>query len=380
MTDTLKIGITCYPSLGGSGIVATELGRALARRGHEVHFISYGVPFRLDLSQPGVHFHEVEVNEYPLFRYPDYTLPLSVKMAEVSKRCDLDILHVHYAVPHATAAYLARQLIGEGRRRPHVVTTLHGTDISLLSADQNYQPVIKYSIENSCGVTAVSESLRRETIDVLGIERDIDVIYNFYEPTPPARDAAEVRRELGVAPDETLVIHSSNLRPVKRIPDLLRIAAAAKRQAPFKLLILAGASFSPYEGLVRELGLGNDVIVREKVLDIENYLAAADVGISTSEKESFGLSILESMAFGKPVIASRAGGVPEVVEDGRNGVLFPVGDIAAFAGGLVKLVQDAELRRTLGAHAAESARRRFGTGAIVDQYLAFYHRIIDQCR
>jgi len=360
--------------------VATELGHALAERGHEVHFISYGIPFRLEVQRPNIFFHEVEVNEYPLFRYPDYTLPLSVKMAEISRAYQLDILHVHYAVPHATAAFLAQQMLGGGKDAPRVVTTLHGTDITLMSQDANYRPIIQYSIEHSCGVTAVSEGLRLQTVDSLGIKRPIEVIYNFYNARPASINRDTVRHQLGVAEEDILLIHSSNLRPVKRVGDLLSALAKANHRNKFKLLILAGASFSPYEKLVEELGLAKTVIVRNKVLDIENYLSAADIGIYPSEKESFGLSILESMCYRQPVIGSRAGGVPEVVKDRETGLLFEVGDIEAIAGGLDYLAENPALREQMGTAGKQRAEELFSTEKIVGQYVAFYQKVIKQCQ
>src|SRR5579863_9992592 len=237
----LSVGITCYPSVGGSGIVASQLGAELALAGHKVHFISYEPPFRLDRNQPNVRFHQVQLNEYNLFKYPDYTLPLAVKMVEVASRFRLDVLHVHYAVPHATAALLATQIAREQRRHtPHIVTTLHGTDITLLGRDPNLMPIIKYSIESSCAVTAVSESLRRETIQVLKTRKPIHAIYNFYRPKPPTRTRTEVRAELGVPEHDFLLIHLSNLRPVKRVEDILKVLGKLRDLPCVKLLVLAG--------------------------------------------------------------------------------------------------------------------------------------------
>ena len=241
----LAIGITCYPSVGGSGIVASQLGSELARLGHKVHFISYEPPFRLDRKQPNVFFHQVELNEYKLFKYPDYTLPLAVKMVEVTEKHKLDILHVHYAVPHATAALLATQITrAHMHRTPHVITTLHGTDISLLARDPNLGPIIKYSIESSCAVTAVSRSLKAETIQVLKTKKPIEVIYNFYRPKSPRKGRQEVRRALRVRKNEFLLIHMSNLRPVKRLEDLLHVMRELKDQPIVKLRFGAGDPFA----------------------------------------------------------------------------------------------------------------------------------------
>jgi N-acetyl-alpha-D-glucosaminyl L-malate synthase BshA len=370
----LHIGITCYPSIGGSGILASALGEALARRGHEVHFISYERPFRLPDALPGLHFHPVQVGTYDLFRYPDYTLPLSVKMAEVSRDHRLDVLHVHYAVPHATAAVLARSLLPDGHR-PRLVTTLHGTDTTLLGHDPAYGPAIRHALEHSDAVTSVSDYLRRETQRVLAFERPIDVIHNFFDPRPPQRTREQVRSELGIGA-ETLILHASNLRPVKRI-DVLLAAAARLRQTgtPFKLLILAGADFSPFAAEVKRLGLGDHLIVRERVVDIEDYFQAADLGLFTSAMESFGLSILEAMCFGCPSVATAVGGVPEVVESGTSGLLVPPGDVDALVTGLKTLIGNPRRRAALGEAARRRAGERFSARVIVPQYEALYRRV-----
>src|ERR1019366_8111738 len=325
----LKIGITCYPSVGGSGILATALGEELDRRGHEVHFISYERPFRLPTNVPRLHFHPVIINDYDLFKYPDYTLPLSVKMAEVSRDHQLDVLHVHYAVPHATAAILARSML-PATARPRVVTTLHGTDTTLLGRDPGYGPAIRHALRQSDAVTTVSAFLERETRELLAVDRRIDVIYNFFEPRPARRSREEVRRELGLR-GEALVFHSSNLRAPKRIDLLLEVAARIRPRDAFKLLIWAGDSFAPFQGEVRRLALEDRVIVLEKVSDIEDYLQAADLGLFTSELETFCLSILEAMCFACPSVATRVGGIPEVVEHNVSGILVPFGDVATMA-------------------------------------------------
>ncbi len=380
MSDHLNIGITCYPSTGGSGILATELGHALAEKGHQVHFISHGVPFRLDISRPNIYFHEVTVNSYDLFKYPDYTLPLAVKMAEVSARYALDILHVHYAVPHAAAAYLAKQMLGrDPNARPRVITTLHGTDITLLGQDANYMPIIKYSIEHSCGVTAVSHSLKEETSYLLNVQKPIAVIHNFFPVRVPSKSKESVREELGIPPDAKVLIHISNLRAVKRVPDILKIVAASKNKEKIKLLILAGASFTPFEKQVEELGIKDQVVVREQVLDIENYLQLADIGIYTSDKESFGLGILESMSFGHPILATKIGGIPEVVEDTKTGFLFPVGDIRGFANGLDHLLANDELMTSMGEKGKERAYKFFSKDQIISEYEDFYRQTLENC-
>lgn len=374
----MKIGITCYPSIGGSGILASSLGEELARRGHEVHFISYDRPVRLPPSAPRIHFHPVGVSSYGLFRYPDYTLPLSVKMAEVSRAEGLDILHVHYAVPHATAALLARSMLEEDRA-PRIVTTLHGTDTTLLGQDPGYGPAIRHALTHSDGITTVSRFMEAETRRVLGLDRAIRVIPNFFEPKVPGRSREHVRAELGLAGGELLIFHASNLRPLKRI-DLLLEAAARLRAGPgrveFKLLILAGGSFAPFESEVRRLGLEGRLVVREEVSEIEDYLQAADLGLFASDSESFCLSILEAMAFGCPSVSTAVGGVPEVVEAGKSGVLVPPGDAEALACAVRELAGDAPRRQALGRAARERARSVFSADRVVRQYEDFYEDVV----
>ena len=369
----LRIGITCYPSVGGSGVLATTLGEELARRGHEVHFISYERPFRLPADGPRLHFHPVVINEYELFRFPDYTLPLSVRMAEVSRDHRLHVLHVHYAVPHATAAILARSML-PWEQQPRVVTTLHGTDTTLLGYDPGYAPAIRHALTCSDAITAVSESLKRETQRVFDFGGSIEVIHNFFAPRPPRRSGEEVRSELGLR-REVVVIHSSNLRPGKRIDLLLETVARVRPRDAFKLLILAGEPFGPFVEHVRRLGLADRVIVREKVNDIEDYLQIADIGLFTSEMESFCLSILEAMCFGCPSVSTRVGGIPEVIEDNESGVLVPSGDVGALASALQALIHDETRRSALGRAAQARARERFSAEIIVPRYEALYRRL-----
>jgi N-acetyl-alpha-D-glucosaminyl L-malate synthase BshA len=371
----LRIGITCYPSVGGSGILATSMGIDLARRGHDVHFICYERPFRLPSDEPRVHFHPVGINDYGLFKYPDYTLPLSVKMAEVSREFRLDVLHVHYAVPHATAAFLARSMLPP-KLRPKVVTTLHGTDTTLLGRDPGYAPALRYALLRSDAVTVVSEFLQAETRRVLGVKRPIEVVHNFFDPRPPRRTREAVRNELGVT-DELVVVHSSNLRPVKRIDLLLEAAARVRPQESFRLVILAGDDFAPFAGAISRLGLERRVSVLERVLDIEDYLQAADLGLFTSDSESFCLSILEAMCFGCPSVATRVGGIPEVVEDGVSGLLVTPGDSGELARALESLLSDNGRRLAMGEAARRRARERFSADVIVPRYEALYRRVCD---
>src|SRR5256885_10596876 len=371
--NTLRVGITCYPSVGGSGVLATALGENLAARGHDVHFIAYERPSRLPSDASHLHFHPVAINDYELFRYPDYTLPLSVRMAEVSRDHRLDVLHVHYAVPHATAAILARSMLPR-EQQPCVVTTLHGTDTTLLGYDPGYAPAIRHALINSDAVTTVSESLKRETQRVFDFDDSIDVIHNFFVPRPPRRSREEVRRELGLG-DEIVVVHSSNLRPGKRIVLLLETVARVHPLNAFRLLILAGEPFAPFSEQVQRLGLTECVIVREKVTDIEDYLQVADIGLFTSETESFCLSILEAMCFGCPSVSTRVGGIPEAVEDNQSRVLIPFGDVAPLAGALEGLIDDKTRRSALGRAAQARARERFSAEVIVPRYEALYRRL-----
>jgi N-acetyl-alpha-D-glucosaminyl L-malate synthase BshA len=376
----LAIGITCYPTIGGSGIVASQLGSELARLGHRVHFISYEPPFRLDLHQPNVEFHQVHINEYQLFKYPDYTLPLAVKMVAVAQKCKLDILHVHYAVPHATAALLATDIARRQKRRtPHVVTTLHGTDITLLGRDPNLRPIIKYSIESSCGVTAVSKSLKKETAQVLKTRKSIQAIHNFYRPLEPSLTRREVRERLEVKDSDFLLIHMSNLRPVKRLPDVLRVLGALKGQENIKLLLLAAGPFDEFMPLAKELGILPNLVICSNVVDIENYIHAADAGLYTSEKESFGMGVLETMSFGKPVVASNVGGVPEIILDRKTGFLEKLGDVRAMAKDVRKLAADPGLTAAMGKAAHARAQREFSAEKSVNLYLDYYREIIAGC-
>ncbi|HEX3356917.1 MAG TPA: N-acetyl-alpha-D-glucosaminyl L-malate synthase BshA [Tepidisphaeraceae bacterium] len=369
----LKIGITCYPSVGGSGILATELGEDLARRGHEVHFISYERPFRLPVDTPRLHFHGVEINDYGLFKYPDYTLPLSVKMAEVSREHRLDVLHVHYAVPHATAAVLAKSML-PAELQPKVVTTLHGTDTTLLGSDPGYGPAIRHALNCSDAITTVSAYLRSETQRLLQIDRPIEVIHNFFIPDRPRKNREQMRRELGID-KEVMLLHLSNLRPVKRIDLLLEVAAKIRPRESFKLVILAGEDFSPFHADLRGLGLEDRVIVRERVTEIEDYLQAADIGLFTSELESFCLGILELMCFGCPSVATRVGGISEVIQDGASGLLSQFGDVPSLVSAVEGLIQNPSQRLTMGNAARDRAREHFSAEVIVPRYEGLYRRV-----
>jgi N-acetyl-alpha-D-glucosaminyl L-malate synthase BshA len=368
---SLKIGIACFPLIGGSGILATALGSELARRGHEVYLFSYAQPVRLDLPQEGLHFHRIDFADNALFPCPDYTLPLAVKMAEVARSQQLDLFHVHYAVPHALAACLASQIVGQSA--PRIVTTLHGSDTTLLGQDPGYRTAIEHALVHSDAVTAVSENLRTQTQEIFNLKREIEVIPNFFAPNKPKRSREEVRHGLGVN-DKFLVVHMSNLRPVKRIDLLLRTIAMSKNRSRLRLFVLAGGSFDPYEPLLDELDLRDTVIVRQNTAAVEEYLQAADAGLYTSEYESFGLSILETAFYGKPVIAFRVGGIPEVIGDSFP--LYPFGDITAAAAALDALVESPKLARELGQQSRARVLEKFSADRVVPQYEALYRRMV----
>jgi N-acetyl-alpha-D-glucosaminyl L-malate synthase BshA len=371
----VKIGITCYPTYGGSGIVATELGLELANRGHEVHFISYANPIRLDAGIPRIHYHEVEVSTYPLFQYPPYSLALASRMAEVAESYSLDLLHVHYAIPHSIAALLARQMLA-GRRRLPFITTLHGTDITLVGVDRSYFPITKFSIEQSDGVTSISQYLRAKTVEVFGIENEIRVIRNFvncemYQPDPERRNRSEL-----ASPGEKLLIHISNFRPIKRVFDCIRILQEVRRQAPAHLLMVGdGPDCMPAERLARELALEQHVTFLGKQGHVERLIPQAHVLLLPSELESFGLVALEAMACGVPPVATDVGGVPELITHGVDGFLEPVGDIEAHAARVVALLSDEALYRSVSGAARQTAQTRFCTSLIIPHYEQYYNEI-----
>lgn len=375
MNRKLIIGIVCYPTIGGSGIVATGLGQLLATAGHEVHFISYERPVRLNLPHPNIFFHAVSINEYSLFKYPDYTLPLSVKISEIYEEYSLDILHVHYAVPHATAALLARLMLGPDCR-PAIITTLHGTDTNLIGKDPHYRPVIKYSMEHSDGLTTVSESLRQQTMENFQVKQPIRVIHNFCDPAPASIPRLELRNSLGVSENEVLLLHMSNLRPVKRIPDILEAFAKLKNREQARLLILAGGDFGPYCDLVEKLGIKDRLLIRENLWEVADYIEASDIGVYASDQESFGLSILESLAHGKPVVATKVGGIPEVIHHEETGILVPPADPAVMAFAIDRLIESAPLRESIGRAAKNDVQNRFRSDKIRDEYIAYYHEIL----
>ncbi len=370
----MKIGVTCYPTYGGSGIVATELGLELANRGHEIHFISYANPIRLDAGIPRIHYHEVEVSTYPLFQYPPYSLALASRMAEVAERYELDLLHVHYAIPHSISALLARDMMARRRRLPFV-TTLHGTDITLVGADRSYFPITKFSIEQSDGVTAVSDYLRQRTMEVFSVEKPIHVILNFvncetYQPDPQGRSAQEF------APGEKLLIHISNFRPVKRVGDCVRILAEVRKHAPAHLLMVGdGPERGPAERLAYDLGVGGNVTFLGKQDHVERLIPLAHALLLPSELESFGLVALEGMSCGVPPVASRTGGLGELVTHGTDGYLEPVGDVGAHAARVTELLTDDALYRRVSGGARQTALTRFCTSLIIPEYERVYREV-----
>jgi N-acetyl-alpha-D-glucosaminyl L-malate synthase BshA len=379
----MRIGITCYPTYGGSGVVATELGKALALRGHEVHFIAYALPLRLDHVAENVHYHEVRVNAYPLFEYPPYALALASTMVDVAKHHGLDLLHVHYAIPHATSAVLARSILArEGIDLP-VVTTLHGTDITLVGQDPAYLPVVDYSLCESDGVTAVSDYLRRETNANFCASCPVEVIPNFVDTERFRRmDKEHFRR--AIAPNgEKLLVHVSNFRPVKRAADAVRVLATLLQSSggdgaasPIKLLLVGDGPDRPTcEALARDLGVADAVRFLGKQEPVAEILSVADVMLLPSESETFGLAALEAMACAVPVVSSDAGGLPEVNLDGVTGYLRPVGDVPAMAAATRLLLEDEPLRLQMAEAARSRAVAEFDVHRIVPQYEAYYERV-----
>lgn len=373
----MKIGITCYPTYGGSGAIATELGIELARRGHEVHFISYAQPFRLSHFQERVFFHEVETGRYPLFEHDNYSLSLAAMMHEVAIREELDLLHVHYAIPHATSAWLAKEMLGRDHRL-RIVTTLHGTDITLVGQERSYLEITRFSILHSDGITAVSDFLKRETVDRFDVPPErIEVIPNFVDPHLYDRDRYPCRRKALLADGEKLVMHVSNFRPVKRVRDVVRIFARANERVPSRLVFVGdGPDRLEADDEARALGIGDRVLFLGKQDSVAELLACADLLLLPSASESFGLVALEAMASGVPVVATNVGGLPEVVEDGRTGMLGEVGDVEAMAEGAVALLSDPARWKATSDAARESARGRFGVDRVVPAYEAFYERVL----
>jgi len=377
----MKIGITCYPTYGGSGAVATELGLELARRGHEVHFISYAQPFRLTQFIDGVFFHEVKVNQYPLFEYPPYSLALAVTMHEVARREELDVLHAHYAIPHATAGWIARDMLQAGGRDVKLVTTLHGTDITLVGQDPSYWSITRFSIEKSDRLTAVSEWLRDRTHkDFECAKCKIDVIPNFVDPETYNRERYRGLHTFGCK-GEKVVMHISNFRGVKRIPDVIHIFDKIQKEVPARLVLVGdGPERQKAEELAEKLGIADRVLMLGKLESVAELLANADLFLLPSEQESFGLVALEAHASGVPVIGSSETGLMEVVEDGETGSLHSVGDVDAMADSAIGLLRDDARWSRFSAAARGRAVERFATSRVVTQYEDLYRDVVDEPR
>jgi N-acetyl-alpha-D-glucosaminyl L-malate synthase BshA len=377
----MKIGITCYPTYGGSGVVATELGKALAERGHEIHFISSSIPFRLSHVAGNIFFHEVHVQSYPLFDYPPYTLSLTSKMVDIAKHAGLDLMHVHYAIPHATSAVMARQiLLTEGIHLP-IVTTLHGTDITLIGQDASFAPVVTWSINESDGVTAVSEYLRQETYEHFNVSNGIEVVPNFIDTARFKRQDKEHFKQALCPNGEKVIAHVSNFRPVKNAPQVVDVfhRLRAEDELPVKLLLVGdGPDRVPAERRARELGVYDDIRFLGKQDPVEEILSIADVFLMPSESETFGLAALEAMACEVPVVASQAGGLPELVVDGESGFLCPIGDVDAFTRRTRQLLTDEDLHARLSEGARSRAVDTFDIDRIVPQYESYYETVRDR--
>lgn len=371
----LKIGITCYPTLGGSGVIATELGKKLAKKGHDIHFITSSVPFRLDMLLPNVFFHEVEMSHYPVFQYPPYDLVLANKMAEVIDEEQLDILHVHYAVPHAICAILAKAI---AKRDVKIVTTLHGTDITVLGIDNGLRKMIIHAIEESDVVTAVSQSLVQQTREMLDVASPIDVVYNFvdeevYQPT----DVRDIRQQFGIKEDEKVLVHISNFRKVKRVQDVVQVFSYVQEKVPAKLMLIGdGPEYSDILRDVQQRGLEDKVLFLGKQNNVAALLNMADIMLLPSEKESFGLVLLEAMACGVPCIGTDVGGIPEVIQHGKNGFISQLGDVERMGAFGLDLLTDEKLWQRFSDASLRYASENFHSDQIVAQYEAIYEEVL----
>ena len=370
----MKVGITCYPTYGGSGAVATELGIALAARGHEVHFITYRQPFRLPVNVPRTYFHEVDVGRYPLFEFPPYDLALAVRMHEVVREHKLDLLHCHYAIPHATSAWITKQMLREEKRDIRVVTTLHGTDITIVGQDPSFHSITKFSIEKSDALTAVSKYLQKETLDAFGCTASrIDVIPNFVDPDVYDRGRYDDQVRAQFNGGRKVLMHISNFRPVKRVTDVVRVFDRVHKTVPSVLVMVGdGPDRHDAEQEARELGIDRDVQFLGKIDNVAPLLAAADLFLLPTDAESFGLSALEALASGTPVIGTNVGGLPEVVRNGESGVLCGVGDVEGMSSAAEELLTNAARWKAMSECAAQDARKRFAMDDVVQRYETLY--------
>ncbi|MHC5035741.1 MAG: N-acetyl-alpha-D-glucosaminyl L-malate synthase BshA [Planctomycetota bacterium] len=370
----MKIGMVCYPTYGGSGVVATELGRELAHRGHEIHFISYQPPVRFQGVLDRLSYHEVEIASYPVFKHPPYLLAVASKMAEVAEAEALDLFHVHYAIPHTISGCLAREILQ--RKDLPVITTLHGTDITIVGRDPAYFRVVQFALRDSDGITAVSRSLAEETRSTFGYEGPMEVIYNFIDPERFHPGVDQDLRRCYADPDEKILVHVSNFRPVKNTPDVVRIFAEVLKHIPARLLLVGdGPERITCRQVAESLGVSDRTRFLGETPEVERLLACADLFLLPSSKESFGLAALEAMACGAPVVASRAGGLPEVVTDGETGRLFDPGDVEGMAGGVLEILSDDARRDAMGEAARNQAVARFSPPIIIPLYEAFYEKV-----
>jgi len=375
----MKIGITCYPTYGGSGIVATELGKELAERGHEIHFISYAAPLRLTGTLPRIYFHEVEVTTYPLFDHPPYTLALATKMAEIAELHGLDLLHCHYAIPHSVSAFLAKSML-HPRKLP-VVTTLHGTDITLVGADRSYLPITRFSIEKSDGVTAVSQSLKDATYQTFGVRNQIEVIYNFVNCTTYQPASSTALRETYAPQGEKVLIHLSNFRAVKRPADVVEIFFRVQQEIPAVLLMVGdGPERSNAEWRARQYGIDKTVYFLGKQDNVEDLMGSSDLLLLPSDHVSFGLVALAAIACEVPVVVSRVGGLPELVTEGVDGFLVEPRNLGEMARQSLVVLRDETRRKEMGQRARETALTRFCSTKLIPQYENFYAAVLDGVR
>lgn len=372
-----RIGITCYPTVGGSGIIATELGKLLAEKGFEIHFITSGLPYRLDCVNPEIYYHEVEISHYPVFQYPPYDLALAAKMAEVIDREKLDILHVHYAMPHAISALLAKDI---AKREVKIVTTLHGTDITVLGHDKVFKNMIAYGIEQSDAVTAVSNQLVEQTKEQLHVKKDISVIYNFVNENEYQRKSRDfIREDYGIQPDEHVLIHISNFRKVKRIQDVILTFNEVQKRTNSKLILVGDGpeTHTAFE-LVSSLGLTKDVLFLGKQKNVSDLLSISEVKLLMSQKESFGLVLLEAMACGVVPVATNVGGIPEVIKHGETGYVVNLGDTKTASDYTVQLLKNKELLKTHSQNGLKRVHTVFSSDKIVNEYIALYNKLIEK--